>query len=40
VVLERAVQHKNAYSNGHEDMVNMETLNDAELLNNIIVRFA
>lgn len=40
MVLKRADPPKSSNYNGFEDMVNMETLNDAELLNNIIVRFS
>ena len=40
MVLKRAAPPQSSYYNGFEDMVNMETLNDAELLNNIIVRFS
>lgn len=40
MILERAPLNKNPLYNGFEDMVDMETLNDAELLNNIIVRFS
>jgi myosin heavy subunit len=38
-VLERSPDPTSTHYNGFEDMVNMETLNDAELLNNLIVRF-